>query len=92
MPWDDKGVKSSLFNEFLFAFGAGDGDFSLSPGYSNRLAAPGTVKIPMLPVFDPLHKFQILPIFLIPLVGVPGKHPENRPNHQSIGQNRDNKI
>ena len=73
-----------LFNKLLFAFGAGDGDFPLSPGNSYLLTAPGAVIIPVLPIFYTLQHLQIFPVFLIPLIGIAGHHPANRPDHQSV--------
>ena len=40
-----------FLDELFLALGAGDGDFSLSPGYTHRLAATGAFKVSMLPVF-----------------------------------------
>ena len=68
----------------FLAFGTGDHNFALAPGHAHRLTAFGAVKIPMLPVLDPIQQHQKPPIFPIPLVGVPGKGTKNRPNHQCI--------
>ena len=42
---------SGFLNEFLFAFGAGDSDLSFAPGDPDLLAAAGTIKVTMLPIF-----------------------------------------
>lgn len=50
----------------------------------------GAVKILILTVLQPLKKLKELPVFLIPLVGIPGKYPADGPDHQSVGkQNAD---
>jgi len=54
--------------------------------------APGAVKIPVLPVLDTLQKAQIPPVLLVPLVGVPGEHPEDGPEHKSIGKQRQYQV
>ena len=77
-----------FLNKFFLAFGAGDGDFSLSPGDTHRLAAAGTVEILMFPVFQPVQPSQIPLIFLIPLIGVPGEHSKNGKDHQTVRYQR----
>ena len=84
--------KSRPFYKFLLAFWAGNFDFSLALGHSYRLVAAGAVKIPMVPVLQLLHKLQIFPVFPIPLVNVPGEHPENGPAHQNIGKKSQRQI
>ena len=44
-----------FLDEFLFASGAGDGDFSLASGDAHQLLAFGAFKIPVFPVFDAVH-------------------------------------
>ena len=70
-----------FLDEFFSAFGAGDGNFALTPGNANLLTAAGAVVIPMLTVLYAFYKLQILSIFLIPLIGVAGKHSGNSPKH-----------
>ena len=77
---------SGLFDEFLGAFGTGDGDLALALGNSYRLAATGTFKVPMLPIPQPLPKTHIAAIFPIALIGIAGKTAADRPNHQAVGQ------
>ena len=72
--------------------GAGDGNFSLTPGHAHQLMAFGTVEVPVLPILQPPYNLQKLPIFLIPLVGVPGKPPENGPDHHAIAQHKEHQI
>ena len=73
-----------LLNELLFALRAGNRDLAFAPGHTDLLPTAGTVIIPMLPILQLLNKLQIFPILLIPLVGIPGQHPENRPSHQEV--------
>ena len=74
-----------LTNKFFTAFWAGDGDLALSPGNTHRLSAPGAVEISVVFVLDFLQKLEIFPVFLVPLVGIPGKTAEKCPEHQPIG-------
>ena len=83
---------SALFNEFFFALGAGDGDLSLASGYTHRLAAAGAIEILMLPILDPLQQLQEFPVLLISLVGVAGEAAEQRPEHQTVGQQEEDHI
>ena len=69
---DTSPKKSSFLNKFFLTLWAGDGDLALSFRHPHRLTAPGTVKIPVFPILEPLQKSEILPVFLIPLVGVAG--------------------
>ena len=48
--------------------------------------ALGAVKVPMLPILKPVQQHQKPPVFPIPLVGITGEGPEDRPTHQAIGQ------
>ena len=64
--------------------GAGNGDFTLSPGDTHRLAALGAIKVPVIPVLDPVQQLQEFPVFLVALIGVPGEDPENGPAHQGV--------
>ena len=73
-----------LLHEFFPAAGAGDGDLALAPGDPDHLAAFGTVEIPVIPVLQPVKDLQKFPVFLVALVGVPGKDPENGQKHQYI--------
>ena len=38
----------------------------------------------MLPILDPLQEHQEFPIFLVTLVGIPGKGTEDGPEHQAV--------
>ena len=38
----------------------------------------------MLPILDPVEQFQKFPVFLIPLVGIPGKTPHQRDDQKGI--------
>ena len=38
----------------------------------------------MLPILDPVEQLQKLPIFLIPLVGIPGKTPHQRYDQKGV--------
>ena len=82
----------SFLNEFFLALGAGDGNLTLASGHTHRLAATGAIEIAVLPVLQPLHHGQILPIFLVALVGVPGKTAEDSPEHQSVRNGRQQQI
>jgi hypothetical protein len=46
----------------------------------------------MLPVFDPLQKAQIFPIFPVALIGIPGEAAENTPDHNDIRQGGQHKA
>ena len=81
-----------FLNKLFFALGAGDGDFALTPGHSHRLAAAGAVKISVFLILPPLDQPQVLPVLLVPLIGIPGKTPKNRPKHQSVGASRQRHI
>ena len=83
---------SALFNEFLFALGAGDGDFTFASGNPDTLPAFRAGIIPMLPILDPLQQLQEFPVLLIPLVGVAGEAAEQRPEHQTVGQQEEDHI
>ena len=77
-----RGIFLRFSNEFLMASGAGDGDFPLSSGDPHHLPAFGAVKIAVVPVLSPANQLQKLPVFLIPLIGVPGQGAPNCPDHQ----------
>ncbi len=62
------------------------------PGHPHPLTAAGTVKMPMLTVFTPAEQIQILPVFLIPFVSIPGKTAKNRPEHKNIRKHSQKKI
>ena len=93
MPLPYKDIKNpdkmsglSFLNEFFFTLGAGDGNLPFSPGDPHRLAAAGTFIIPVLPVLQLFQKSQIPAIFLVTLVGIPGKSTENSPKHKRVGK------
>ena len=75
----------SFLHEFFPAFGTGDGDLTLTPGNTDRLAALGALEIAVLPVLHPVDDLAVLPIFLVTLVGILGKAPENRETQKTIG-------
>ena len=79
-------------NKFFVAAGAGDGNFSLPPGHPHHLTALGAVKVAVVPVLQPIDYLQKLPVFLIPLVGVPGQGAEDGPDHQPVAQHHQQKI
>ena len=78
------GIFSCFLHEFCVAFGAFDGNFSFSPGDTDGLTATGTLVIAMLPILQPLQEIQIPSVFLITLVGIPGKGAKNRPAGKQI--------
>lgn len=80
-------MESAPFGEFFSAFRAGDGDFPLPPGNTHRLMAAGAGIVAMLPVQQPEESG----VFLISAVGLPGKTAGNDPNHNDIGQDRQQK-
>ena len=55
------------------AFRAGDSDFTLSPGYPDRLATTRTAVVPMLAVLYLSPKHQKSLVFLVSPVSIPGK-------------------
>lgn len=75
---------SSLLNKLLFAPRTSDGNFSFAPGHANLLMAAGTVVISVLPILQLFQALQKFPILLIPLIGIPGQHTEDRPAHKEI--------
>ena len=79
-------------NKFFPALGAGDGNFSLMAGNTHRLMTPGAVEMPMLFILQPFQKPQILPVFLVALVGVPGQAAENGPDHQAVAEDKKDQI
>ena len=42
----------------------------------------------MLPVSQPLQEHEILPVFLVALIGIPGKSTEHGPDHKAVGDQR----
>ena len=86
------GIKLCFSDKFFFALGAGDGDLALFTGNPYRLAASGTVKVLMLLVLQPLPDTQILPVFLVALIGVPGQHTEDHQTHQKVGDQGQHKA
>ena len=85
-------LKLCLFYEFFFAFWAGDTDFALAPGYTDLLAAAGTVVVFVLLILQSLQKQKILLVFLVAFIDIPGKTTENGPTHKSIGKQHQNQI
>ena len=79
--WDKK---SGLLDKLLSALGAGDGDFTLTAGDADGLAALGAGEIAVAPVLNLVKEPQEFPIFLVPGIGIPGKHPEQGPEHQAV--------
>ena len=77
--------RSGFLYKLFTAFGTGDGDGAFAPGDAHLLAAAGTVKIPVIPVPEPLEKHQKFPVFLVSPVGVPGKGAENCQKQQNVG-------
>lgn len=73
-----------FLDKLFFTFWAGDGDFSLPPGYTDGLTAAGAIKISVFPVLYFFQKPQIFSVFLIALIGIAGKCPEDRPPHTKI--------
>ena len=80
---------SGLADELLPASGAGDGDFPLPTGDTDGLAALGAIEIAVVAVLQAVENQQKLPVFLVALVGIPGKRPEDGPNHQRIAQDQE---
>ena len=78
----------AFFDKPLLAAGAGNRHLALAPGNPDGLAALRAGEIPVLPVFQPFHQHQILPVFLIPLIGIAGKSTEKGPNHQAVRNHR----
>ena len=71
-----------FLDETFLTLGAGYRNFPLFSGHPHLLSATGTAIIPMLPILQ-LHKeMKKSPIFLIPLIGIAGHHPENAVKHQ----------
>lgn len=83
-----EGCFSGFTDEFFPAAGASDGNFALSTGDTDALAAFWTFIIPVLPVLEPVEEQPEAPIFFVALVGVPGEGPEQRPDEQGVGQHR----
>ena len=79
-------MKLCGFDEAFLTPWTSDGDFTLATGNTDGLAALGAIEIPVLPVTDLVKEPEELPIFLITGIGIPGKNPIQRPEHQSIGK------
>ena len=82
----------SFLHEALFALGAGDGNLALSPGNPDHLTALGAVVITVLPILQPIKKLEELPVLLIALVGIAGEAAVQRPDHQTIGNSRQQQV
>ena len=54
--------------------------------------ALGAVKIPVLPVLEPVKELKESSVFLIPLIGVAGHDPADGPDHQAVGKGQKNQI
>lgn len=78
-------IRSCFFHEFFPAFGAGDCNLAFPPGNTDSLPTFGAVKITVVSVFDPVEGQKVSAVFLIALVMVSGKAPEQRPAQQSVG-------
>ena len=73
--------KSTFFDKPLLAPGAGNGKFALTAGNADGLLALRAGEVAMLPILDPLQEDQKFPVFLVTLVGIPGKGTEEGPEH-----------
>jgi hypothetical protein len=87
-----QGLILRLFYKAFPAPGTGDGDLSLSTGDPDHLAALGAVKIPVLPVFQPVENLQEFPVLLIALIGIPGEGAPNCKDHQYIAQGPEDQV
>ena len=74
-----------FLDKLFLALGAGNGDLSLALGDTHCLVTPGTLEISVVPILYPVQKPQIFPVLLIPLVGIAGQSPEDRPEHKAVG-------
>ena len=81
-----------FFNEPLPAFGAGYGDLALVTGHPDGLAAFGALKIPMVPVLQPVLKGKKFAVFLIPQIFIPGHTADDGPDHQTVGDGGEDQI
>ena len=81
-------VLLGFLNELFSALGTGDGDLALTSGDPDLLATAGTVKVPMLPVLQLLEEQKKSAVFVVPLVGLPGKASVDGPDHKHIGDHR----
>ena len=103
---NDRGVGhiSTLSVYLVAAAGAGDDDAPLPSGYAAHRAAAGAGEVPVLLVHpllaasgdapahrppDLLHEPCVLPA---PLLQIPGKHPEQRPQHQNTRRKTDDAV
>ena len=53
---------------------------------TDRLAAAGALEIAVVTILQPIHQHEKFPVFLIPLVGVAGKHAKQGNAHQGVGR------
>jgi hypothetical protein len=81
-----------LFYKLFLTFWAGNRDLTLAPGNSDRLPTPGTIKVPMVFIFYSVQQPEIFSVFLVPLVGVSGKCPENCPTHAHVRKRHQNQL
>ena len=80
-----KNSSLSLLDEFLPAFGAGDGDLSLSPGYPYLLVAAGAVIVAVILVLQLLPKQKELAVFFVALIYISGQAAYDGQDHENIG-------
>ena len=74
------------------AAAAGDGDLPLALGHSHLLAAPGTIVIAVILIFQLLEEQQKFPVLFIALINISGKATEDRNKHKSIGDSGEAKL
>ena len=74
----------SLLDELFSALGAGDGDLALATGDADGQAALGAGEIAVVPVFQLVEEPQEFSVLLIPGIGIPGEHPGQGPDHQTV--------
>ena len=71
----------SFLDKLFPAFGAGNGYLSFSFRYTNRLAAPGAVKVFVIFILYALQQHQIFPVFPVALIGIAGQGAKYGPDH-----------
>ena len=79
-------------DEFFPAAGTADGDLTLPSGDPDHLTALGAVEIAVFAILQTIKEQEEFPVFLEPLVGIPGKGSGERPDHQAIGNGGENQI
>ena len=73
-----------MLNKFFLALGTGDGNLTFSFGYPHLLMAAGAIVVTVILILQLLEEQQELPVFIIPLVNIPGQSAANSQDHEAV--------